>query len=124
VTAERDGAKEELADLTTDNLALLNEVAFLAAPIAGGSAADVPANIKGTLSGGGTIAYAVTTPHGLRITVKNYKDLKVDAILKPLVGTEVELGGTHKPLAMDITVTTVNGVSVDQPAPAPTSTTP
>lgn len=122
LTADKSNLASQVETLTNDNQAYAAEVAFFAYPT-GTSTADITGTIKGTLSGGGAVPYAVTTPHGLKAFVKNYKDAKVDAALKPLVGNVAELSGTHKPGSPDLTVTSVNGVSVNPPPAATSSPT-
>jgi hypothetical protein len=69
-------------------------------------------------------SYLITTANNIRISVKNSKDALVDAALKPLVGASVNIAGTHRLGAVEITVTGVNGAALQEaPVAAPTSTT-
>ena len=63
--------------------------------------------------------YTLTTPHGIVLTVKNSKDAKVDAALKPLIGGTAELSGTHIAGTYEITVDSLGGA----PLPTPASST-
>ena len=114
----------QLAAANAENEKFKAEASFFAVPVSGSLAQDIEGKIQGVLSGGGTMPYTVTTAHGLRVYVKNWKDAKVDAVLKPLLGATVEISGTHKPASPDLTVTAVNGALVNPPPPAATSTTP
>ena len=118
LTSEKDALTGQLAAQTGEKDALAEELAFLAVT---GAVADVPGTVKGTVSAASGV-YTVTTPHNIRIVVKNSKDAKVDAALKPLVGNSATLAGTHRAGTMEITVVTVNGASLTPPAPTPTST--
>lgn len=90
---------------------------FLATPQAGAGTSTAPqelqATVKGTLSGGGKLSYVIATEWGFRVTVKNSKAEKVDAALKPLIGSSVEVSGIHLDGTSELTVKTVNGASVE-----------
>lgn len=73
---------------------------------------ELPVTIKGILGGGGRALYFLTTNKSLMVNVKNSKDLRVDEVLKPLLGTQVEVSGTHLVKSDSVTVTTVNGASL------------
>ncbi len=70
---------------------------------------ELPITIKGVLGGGGRALYFLITNKNIMVIVKNSKDSKVDEILKPLLGTQVEISGTHLVKSDSVTVTTVNG---------------
>ena len=118
VTAERDALSGQLSAQTGEKDTLAEELAFLSVT---GAVVDVPGTVKGTITAASGI-YTVTTPHNIRIVVKNSKDAKVDAALKPLIGNSATLAGTHRAGTMEITVVTVNGNSLTPPVPTPTST--
>ena len=65
----------------------------------------------------------ITTKYRVEIIVKNSKDSKVIALLDPLVGTAVEVDGTHAYASREFTVTSVNGAKVE-PETMATSTPP
>lgn len=110
-----DAAKKESADI-------LFELSFFAIPP--GSTDNSPVavpEIKGTLKKN-KLVYSLLTPRGSELTIKNSSDKNVDAALKGLVGTEITLSGTYLPGSRGLTVQSVNGTSVEAPAPAPTVT--
>ncbi len=86
---------------------LKNELSIFA--IVGTSTAELPVTVKGILSTGGRAGYSLTTANNIVVYVKNSKDAKVEAALKPLVGSELAIGGTHSTGSSSITVTTING---------------
>lgn len=96
--------------------------------------AVTPVTLKGILTYSGATStpkntYILTTSKGIMVTVKNSKDTKADAALKPLIGTQVQLTGIQTAGLREITVTEVNGAPLTTPvapvAPAapPVSTT-
>jgi hypothetical protein len=85
------------------------------------STEPLPVKIKGLLSGGDKSLYSLTTDRGIVVYVKNSKEANVNAVLKPLVGTNIEISGTHLPGSREITVTKINN---EEPAQASTSTAP
>lgn len=92
-----------------------NQLSIFAAP-AGTSTAELPISVKGTLGGGGKSPYSLTTSRAVVVYVKNSKDAKVDAMLKPLAGNQVEISGTHGAGSNYITVTSVDGKPLEQNA--------
>lgn len=116
LTKERDDLNSKLSALTGDNQGLKTELSFLIAPPELASSTSTPssvsATVKGMLSGGSKSQYLLTTANGVKVYIKNYKDAKVDAALKSLVGKTVEVFGTHLPGSRDLTITSVNGTSV------------
>lgn len=101
----------KLATLTGDNQKLIAELSFFVVP-AGSPSEEAAFTLKGKVEVGGKVLYVVTADDGLKVTVKNSKDEKVDAALKPLVGQTAEISGTHAAGSRDATVTAVNGASV------------
>jgi hypothetical protein len=65
--------------------------------------------LRGTLAGDDKTPYTLTTDNRVRVNIKNYKDPKVQAVMKPLLGTVVEIGGSYIPPTPDITVTELAG---------------
>jgi hypothetical protein len=123
LTADKDALTGQVTALTEQSQGYAEEVAFA---VNTGSTTDVSATIRGTVSGT-TSAYFLTTAHGLKISIKNSKDARVDAGLKPLVGQGAILTGTHRPGVMDLTIATINGaelssISTSTPAAATTTT--
>lgn len=111
LTQERDKLVAEVAALKNENTQLVAELAIFAGQPTATSTAPITA--KGVLSGGGKAQYALTTKSGVVAYVKNSKDMKVDAALKPFVGTEIEISGTHVTASRDVTVTAVNGKLIE-----------
>ncbi len=100
------------AGLEASAKALEAELVIFKTPENATSTVDVSA--KGTLHGGdGKTAYSLRTVNDIVLTVKNWKDTKVDVALKPLVGTIVEIAGNHVPGSRDITVLGVNGKTIE-----------
>jgi cell division protein FtsB len=76
--------------------------------------ASVEFRVKGVITQDSKGVYAITTPRNIVLTVKNSKDSKVDTTLKPMAGQNVAVSfsGVHAPMSKDLTVESVNGVSV------------
>ena len=100
------------SSLADENAKLKTEISFFVAPLGSSVSQAVAATVKGVLSGGGKALYVLTAEDGLRVFVKNSKDAKIDAILKPLLGSTVEISGMHLLGSNEITVTSVNGTEV------------
>jgi hypothetical protein len=84
---------------------------------------EVPLTIHGTLQqASSTKVFTLTTDRNIILVVSNSKDPKVVSALGSLVGTTVELTGTHPPVSALLKVTAVNGNLVNPPVVA-TSTT-
>ena len=111
---ELDAAKKAVKDVT-DQLNL-----FVIPQNTTGTSAAKPFALRG-LVGQAKGIYNLTTINGLVLSVKNSKDAKLDFSLKPFIGANVELAGTHIPGAYEITVQMVNGSELQS---APTSTPP
>lgn len=111
---ELDAAKAAIKDIT-DQLNL-----FVIPQNTTGTLAAKPFILRG-LVGQTKGVYNLTTANGIVLSVKNSKDAKLDFTLKPFVGANAELAGTHIPGAYDITVQRVNGSELQS---ASTSTTP
>ncbi len=109
-----DGLKSQISSLNGKNAELLQDLSFFAAPASSGTAAlgAAAVNFKGMVSGG-KAQYALVNADGVKIVVANSKDVKVDAALKPLVGQDAEIQGTHNPGSNSVTVVSVNGASVE-----------
>lgn len=98
--------------LTDENKMLASKLSFFFAPANVSSSEAAEFVFKGILAGGGKALYAVISDDGIKISVKNSKDEKVNAALTNLVGKIVSIGGTHLPGSKDVTVTSVNGAQV------------
>ncbi|MDO8504940.1 MAG: hypothetical protein Q7S36_03775 [Candidatus Liptonbacteria bacterium] len=108
------------ADATEANMELSLFVVPQAASETPAVASGTPATASGTVAqateftlkgliGFSKSQYTLTTAKGITLFVKNSKDPKLDAVLKPLVGATAELKGTHMPGSFDITAVAVNG---------------
>jgi hypothetical protein len=117
----------QVASLTTANQELALDLSFYAVPLGTAATSTSTTILIGSVSGGGTRSYLITTPNGAKVLVANSKDPKVVALVQPLVGTTtVQFGGTYTPGIDSITLTVVNGVSLIAPpavSPAASSTT-
>lgn len=101
----------QVASLTTENAYLLANLSFVVAlPLSSSTAATGTVSMSGTLASGKS-SYVLTTVYGVMVFVANMKDASVTAALKPLLGSTstVMLTGTHVPGSQYITVTGVNG---------------
>lgn len=127
-TASNANLTAQVASLTAENADLQTSMSFFIVPSnASNSASSSPvaASISGTLQGGGKLPYVVTTAYGVKLTVKNSSDIKLITMLSPLVGSMIQVAGTHLPGSALVTVTAVNGnplvqntSSTSQAAPA------
>jgi ribosomal protein L12E/L44/L45/RPP1/RPP2 len=101
----------EIASLTASGTLWMNELSLFAAlPELGVS--PTPISLTGVVGGGGKNAYTVAAPDGVKILVQNSKDVKVDAALKPFIGSSTQVMGIHLPGSNSVTVTSVAGASV------------
>jgi len=131
-TASNANLTAQMASLTAENADLQTNLSFVAVPLAGSSTVSVAttttAQANGVLHGGGGALYFVTTAYGVKVYVKNSSDAKVIAALTPLIGTTVQLSGTHLLGSANLTVLSINGISLVQNVPptpngAPVSST-
>jgi outer membrane murein-binding lipoprotein Lpp len=105
---------DELNAAKTDAAEANSELGLFVIPtVATGTPPTTPFDFKGTV-GTAKSAYTLTTAKGIVFSVKNSKDAKVEAALKPLVGTMAELAGTHIPGAFDFTLITLNGAALPE----------
>jgi cell division protein FtsL len=90
------------------------------------STEPMPVTVKGLLSGGEKTSYSVTTAKGITVYVKNSKEANVNSALKPFLGTNIEISGTHAQGSRDITVAKINNQEIPQKTKSTisTSTTP
>lgn len=75
---------------------------------------SVAFRVKGVVGQDSKGVYTITTPRNIVLTVKNSKDVNLDAVLKPLIDQSalVSFSGVHAPMSKDLTVESVNGTSV------------
>lgn len=114
LTQQVDTLNKTMADLS-GQLAIFE-------PAATSTITSVSFDVSGTLGGGGKVLYSLTTSRNIILSVKNSRDVKVEAALKDSVGKQVSLQGTHQPGSTSLTVVSVNNQPVDAPVVA-TSTT-
>ncbi len=110
ITIEKEGLATRIADFDKEKQSILDELAIFKIPSGPLPTTPSPISVKGKLAGGTT--YTVTTKNDIIIMLKNGKDAKVEAVLKPLVGSDVEISGEHVVGSRDITVQKVNGAAV------------
>lgn len=74
--------------------------------------------LKGTLHGGegGDAGYTLETQLGSVVIIVNSADEGVENVLRPLVGNEVEITGSHAPGSAMVEITKVNGSDIPEPA--------
>ncbi len=111
LTKTKDDLSTKVSGLQSENDDLKSTLTFFLVPLGAATSSELTTTLKGTLALGRT-QYYLMTPGGLTVYVKNSKDTKVDALLKPLVGGAVEISGTHAAGSRDVTVTSVNGALV------------
>ena len=113
----------QVASLSTANQELALDLSFYAVPLGTSATSTSTSMLTGSVSGGGTKSYVITTPNGAKVLVANSKDPKVVTLVQPLVGTTtVQFGGTYTPGIDSVTLTVVNGVSlIAPPAVSPTA---
>lgn len=94
----------EVSALTT--AAARQELSLWTAPA--GATGEREISFEGTVAGGAGKPYTVTTLSGTVVTIKNSKDAKVDAAIKPLVGQMTAFKGAHAPASREVTIVSVN----------------
>ena len=99
-------------DLMSANSELTDDLSFFVVPADSSASSGLSVVFGGVLAGGGKNEYSVTATSGLKVFVKNSADANVDAALSPLVGQAVQISGTHALGSREITITAVNGNSV------------
>lgn len=127
LTKDKNDLNAAVGSLLGENKILFSDLSFFMVPPNATSSVDVAFSLQGALSGNASVLYAVTSADGIRASVKNSKDANVNAALKNLVGTSVEISGTHMAGSKDVIVNSVNGVSViatSSPAASSTSQNP
>ncbi len=115
LTKQKNDSDLEIAELASENkktLSKLSLLSFFIVPAGASSSESMEFVLKGTLAGGGKLLYTVTSNEGIKVSIKNSADAKVEAALKDLVGKEVEIGGTHVPKSFSVDVASVNGAAI------------
>jgi outer membrane murein-binding lipoprotein Lpp len=110
--------RAQIGQLTTNAANAENQLSIFAAT----TTKEIPLTVRGTVQLSAAKVFTLTTDHNILITIANSKDAKLVTVLTPLVGTTVELQGTHPPVSASLTVIAVNGAPLVAPTPAPTST--
>ena len=111
LAAEKKTLADEVDSLNKTIADLNSQISIFAAP-ADSSSTPVSFSVTGLLGGGGKLSYSLTTSKNIVLSVKNSKDTDVDTTLKPLLGTQVSMEGTHQPESNQLMVTTVDGKPV------------
>ena len=119
LTAQVDTLTKDKNDLTTkagslagENELLSAKLSFFIVPPNVASSANMAFVIQGTIAGSASTLYTVTADDGIKVSIKNSKDVNVNAALKDLIGTKVGVSGTHAPGSKEVIVNAVNGASV------------
>lgn len=120
LTAEKTDLTNQVASLNQTIADLANQLSLFAVPANASATQEFSITIKGMLGGGGKSPYSLMTNKDILVAVKNSADPKVNAALKPLLGAEVEISGTHAPRSNSVTVTAVNGAAPALPQAAST----
>ena len=107
LSKEKSDLDVKVASLSADLSDLNEQVLIFAAPAA--PAKEVSVAVRGTLRASSDGKFTLVTSRNIVFTVKNYKDAKVTAALKPLADQGVTLSGVHAPASLEITVQGVNG---------------
>ncbi len=110
LTASKLSAERQLADALKEADQLRSELSFFVLPA--GSPQESAFSLSGVLTMDDKQQYSVTASSGLEVFIKNSKIQQIDAVLRPLVGQNIEISGTHAQFSMDVTVSVVNGVSL------------
>ncbi len=128
LTASGTALTAQIANLTAQVAALQADLSFFMVPTGQAAGVPVAVTVSGTLSGS-KLGYVLTTPEGVKVTIKNSANADVQAALQPLVaapGTAsaapVQISGTHLPGVASVTVNAVNGQPVTKPVAAASST--
>ncbi len=115
---ELDKMKQDLTKQSEDLVAVIKdlktEVSFIVVPprtTESATVSEMSFTIKGVLEQNRG-RYVLNTENGVKISIVNSADSKVEALLKPLVGNVVEISGTHAAGSSDAKVSAVNGESV------------
>ncbi|MBI4085676.1 MAG: hypothetical protein HY433_00285 [Candidatus Liptonbacteria bacterium] len=109
LASDKNALTEQVATLNQAVNDLSNQLSIYASPADASKTQELPITIKGVLGGGGKAAYVLTTNKDILVAVKNSGDSRVDGVLKPLLGTQVEISGTHLLRSDSVTVTAING---------------
>jgi hypothetical protein len=113
LSQQKQDSDAKVATLTQDKETLTAELApFVSSAPFQSSTPELPVSIKGNLSGGDNRTFAITTPGKITFYVKNWKDKAVDAALRANLTKDVTVAGSHAPGSIDITVTEVNGTTI------------
>jgi hypothetical protein len=120
LSQEKSNLQGQVNDLTEAN----NDMAVNLTFVQVGSGSPVTAKVKGTLKGDDKTPYTFTTSRGIVLSIKNYKDPKVNALLKPFLGNGITLGVTYVAGSREVMVTAVNDTVVPVETVAASSTAP
>ena len=118
---DRKTTDDKVAALTDVNTDLESQLAIFVLPTGSAPVVDRSLTIRGKLESV-PAGYTLTTSRGIVLQVKNSKDPRIDALLKPFVGTTVTMDGVVTPGVREITF--IGFSAKDQKTNAATSTTP
>jgi cell division protein FtsB len=115
LNASSSALSAEVTSLTAENTDLKANLSFATVPpLSAGAPTSETVSLTGALTGTKT-SFTLTTQYGVIAFVANAKTAAVAAALSPLLtstSTQVTLTGTHVPGSQYLTVTAVNGASV------------
>ncbi|MEK7507735.1 MAG: hypothetical protein AAB602_01465 [Patescibacteria group bacterium] len=117
LTASKQDVDKKLNEALKEMEQLHSELSFFVAQdaVSGDGAVTVQQvafSLRGALAIDDKLQYSLTSSNGLNVFIKNSKAQKVDSALRPLIGEQIEISGTHAPLSRDVTVSAVNGTSL------------
>jgi len=114
------GLVGQVATLTSSTNELALELSFYAPPTGLTAVGPTSVVVNGMLSDSNSL-YAITAQHGAKIFIATTGNAKMIAMLKPLVGDNVQISGTYIPGSDEITPS--SAVNLSAPAPAVATTT-
>lgn len=112
LTKVRDDLTKTNNDLINAKEELEENLSFFAVPEGLSASSEAAVTFSGVVGGGGKSAYSLMATSGIKILIANSKDANVDAALKALLGQTAQISGTHVPGSQNVTITAVNGASV------------
>ena len=117
--------QQQLDAVVAENKDLLAQLSLFSEPVAGGQAGDTVITLKGVI-GTDVNGYRLVTSRNIAFPIRNSREPAVDAALKPNLGKEVEISGSHTPGLKFINAMTINGAAIIAPVslPVPTSSLP
>lgn len=125
LTASTTALTAQITNLNSQIVALQTDLSFLMVPVGQSATTPVNVTVTGMLSGSKS-SFVLTTPEGVKISIKNSASADAQAALAPLLSavsasgassTPVQLSGMHTPGVASMTVVEVNGEPIARPSP-------